>query len=154
MRRFLFALAIALLAVLPLAERESLASGWCRTDPIISLNGHQGSIWLVTQVDPAWQPGTEAWIQIEYPKYVDGYIVYIDPGHGFETYNVWMSQNKWLKKGWGWIEVKITVYTSIPQAPWTGAGIEWANNASGSPIADATYGTTETTMVLRTVLTW
>jgi hypothetical protein len=154
MRRFLFALAIAFLAVLPLAERESLAQGWCRTDPIISLNGHQGSIWLVTEVFPDWQPGTVAWIQIEHPYNVDAYIVYIDPNHGFEHYDVWMVPNKWLKKGWGWIEVKITVYTSIPQAPWTGAGIEWANNASGYPIAASTYGSTETVMVLKTKLTW
>jgi hypothetical protein len=154
MRRFLFALAIALLALLPLVERESLASGWCRTDPIISLNGHQGSVWLVTEVDPNWQRGTVAWIQIEHPLDVDASIVYIDPNHGFSSYNVWMIPNRWLRTSDHAIDVRITIFTFIPQAPRSGAGIEWANNAAGFPIAAATYGAAGNVLTLQTALTW
>jgi hypothetical protein len=154
MRRFLFALAIAVIAVVPLTGRDSLASGWCRTDPIVSLNGHEGSIWLVTEVDPNWQPGTVAWIQIEHPRNVDAAVVFIDPNHGFSSYNVWLTPSRALKKTGKSIDVRVTIFTWIPQAPSSGAGIEWANSAGGYPIAASVYGAVGNVLTLQTELTW
>jgi hypothetical protein len=152
MRRLVCTVALALLATLASVHGGGANSGWCRTDPVITLDGHVASVWVTTAVFPNWAPGSVASIVVEIPTNVTPNLVWIDPNHGFETFTVSFQTNQWLKSLPHRIEVRISVFTANPLAPGTGAGVEFAENAEGYPIAASRYGTIGTTLVLNTDL--
>jgi hypothetical protein len=154
MRRLVCTVALALLATLASVRGGEAISGWCRTDPVITLDGRVASIWVTTEVFPDWAPGTTATIVVQIPVDVTPSVVFIDPNHGFQTFSISFLANPAMKKRENSIDVRIMVMTVIPRAQGTGAGVEWAMNAAGDPIAAATYGTVGSLLVLDTKLTW
>lgn len=153
MRRFVLVAALIVVA-LAVTARPSAANGWCRTDPIIALDGRSASIWLTAEVFPDWQPGTVAIILVEIPLTVEAQVVYIDPNHGFQVFQVVFIPNPGLAETANRIDVRISVITANPWAPRTGVGVEWAMNAEGAPIAASAYGAIGRTLVLNTALRW
>lgn len=69
--------AVALVAFVARPGEAKAGLAWCASDPIISVNGQQVSIWINVPLDKT-EDVKEAVIEVHVPKNVDAKVVFVD----------------------------------------------------------------------------
>lgn len=150
MRRLIMTFALIILAFTLTSAPASAGYGWCRTDPVVLIDGR---IVNVTVTGPLLAPlkvtGPNQMV-IRTPEDVDSYLVLKDLGFGrgevvsFET-------TPRLKKTDQGIEVEVAVYVPARDSSMF-VGVEFAPHIVGLLAPSKAEGTANEWVVLRTVL--
>src|SRR5215218_8046138 len=84
MRRFALIALIALLAWVPVVNPVSAGKGWCRSDPIVSLNGVELQLWVAIPLEEQANVAGPISITFMAPRSTNMELVYTDSG--FKNY--------------------------------------------------------------------
>lgn len=148
---------LLLLAFLFLAPSASdraastMGEGWCHSDPVISIGGHQASVFVSTLANAEVQSQSHAYVLISYPRELEGELLWIDPNHGFgRGMNASVVPGD-LPFSAEHIAVRINVRVSGPVSG-TPVAVEWAPGPLGSPISARVYGSTNSWIAFTAVL--
>jgi len=148
-RRFVVALVVLSLV---LVARPTSADGWCRIDPIVRVDGQEASIYIVTQADSTARAHSYANVLVEYPWQSQGELVWVDPNHGFGYgFGVQVVPSDSLSYPAGGIGIRISVMVATGQNDQP-VMVEWAPGPEGSATYASVIGTTNSWIVLDTVL--
>ncbi len=143
--------ALVALSLLLVAQTAS-ADGWCRVDPIVRVDGHEASIYVVTATDSTVRAHSYANVLVEYPWQSQGELVWVDPNHGFGYgFGVQVVPSDNLSNPPGGLAIRISVMVATGQAAQS-VIVEWAPGPAGSATSAAITGTTNSWIVLNTVL--
>lgn len=145
-------LVLATVVTLVTSAQPAGANGWCRIDPIIRVDGHEASIYIVTEADSTVRSTAYANVLVEYPWQSDGELVWVDPNHGF-GYGMGVQVLPALDLGYpaGGIAIRISVLVATSQNGQP-LMIEWAPGPAGNPTTSTMVGATNTWIVLNVVL--
>jgi hypothetical protein len=111
-RRFLL---VALLLVMftafsgPLTQSASASKAWCRTDPLISVDGYLTDVFVAGPLDAVLHVTGPTEIVVTVPVGVDAWLVLADLGFGRGT-NLTFEESSSLAKTWDGVEIQVAVY--------------------------------------------
>lgn len=150
MRRLVTALTLALLALTIAIAPVSAGHGWCRTDPIVLIDGRIVDIFITGPLDAPLKVTGPNQVVIRTPPDVNSYLVLKDLGFGrgeivsFET----TPQLERTEQG---IEVEVAVYVPASDTSMF-VGVEFAPNVLGLLNPSTVEGTANEWVVLEAVL--
>jgi hypothetical protein len=93
----------------PFAQSASASKAWCRTDPVISVNGYVSDVFVSGPLTALLQVTGPTEIVVTVPVGVDAWLVLADLGFGRGT-NVTFEESHSLENSTQGAEVRIEVY--------------------------------------------
>jgi hypothetical protein len=137
--------------MLPVVSAPASAGfGWCRSDPVVLIDGHIADIFVTGPLTAPLQVTGPNEIVITTPPDVDSYLVLSTLGFGrgeivrFET-------SPSLKRTASGVEVKVAVYVPATDSSMP-VGVEFAPDVVGVLWPERVEGTANSWVVLRTVI--
>lgn len=134
--RFVCGAALAAVAAGRLAAPAGAARTWCKTDPVVKIDGKVADIWLGSYSDLHAAATGPAEIQIGVPVGVPAELLATDPGFGQLGYVVSFYEDANLKKDKSKVQVRIAVF--VPSSDGTlPLTVDFAPRSSGLAPASA-----------------
>jgi hypothetical protein len=128
--------ALAAAAAGRLAAPARAARTWCKTDPVVKIDGKIADIWLGSYTDLHGAATGPAEIQVGVPVGVPTELLATDPGFGRLGYVVSFYQDPGLNKDKGNVQVRIAVF--VPSSDGTlPLTVDFAPRSSGLAAASA-----------------
>jgi hypothetical protein len=105
-RRRIFALLFALLGIVSFVQPASAAIRWCRTDPIVRLNGVTYQVFISIPQENVQQVDGELFFEIYSPKGTKQELLFVDEGYNGYGEKVVLKQHD--------VRNKHTFYLDVP----------------------------------------
>lgn len=150
MKRFTIAVGLALLALSVVAVPASAGHGWCRSDPVVLIDGRIVDIWVTGPLTAPLKVTGPNQIVITTPPDVESYLILKDLGFG-KGEEVTFRTSPRLKPTSQGVDVEVAVY--VPS--WDSSmsiGVEFAPDIIGNLAPSRATGTANEWVVLKTVL--
>jgi hypothetical protein len=144
-----WSLSLAVLA-LALAVHSAAASvGWCRSDPVVAVDGALGDVFISTPLDTLSKVTGQTQLVVSVPEGVDAALAAGGTGFGYgERVNI--EKSSALKVQATGIEVELKVY--VPASSNIPVSLEFARGGAGAVTPARTEGTANNWIVLQVLL--
>jgi hypothetical protein len=150
MKRLATAAILSLLAFTIVSAPTSAGFGWCRSDPLVLIDGHVVDIFVTGPLlAPLMVTGPNT-VVIKTPPDVDSHLILKDLGFG-KGEVVYFEESPALKRTAHGVEVEVAVYVPARDSSMY-VGIEFAPNIIGLLNPARAEGTANSWVILRTVL--
>ena len=150
MKKFVSAAVLALLTLSVAAAPTSAGLGWCRSDPVLLIDGHIVDIWVTGPLLAPLKVTGPNQIVVTTPEGVDSYLILKTIGFG-RGEKVTLKTSPELERTAQGVEVEVAVYVPARDSSMP-VGIEFAPNIIGLLNPERAYGTANEWVILRTVL--
>lgn len=154
MRRFAVGALLALLSLSMVAAPATPAAagfGWCRSDPIVLIDGHIADIFLTAPLTaPLKVTGPNQFV-ITTPEGVDAHLILALIGFGRGEVVRFETSPELQRQANGQIEIEIAAYVPARDSSMP-VGLEFAPNIVGLLWPERVEGTANSWLVLRTLL--
>jgi len=145
----LMALALSVLSA-PATAPASAGFGWCRSDPIVLIDGHIADIFVTGPLTAPLKVTGPNQIVITTPPGVQRHLVLATLGFGRGEV-VRFQTSEELKRTPQGVEIEVAVYVPSRDSSMD-VGVEFAPNLLGLLAPERAYGKANSWVVLRTVL--
>lgn len=150
MRRLVTALVLAAVALAVVTAPTSAGYGWCRTDPVVLIDGRIVNITVTGPLLAPLKVTGPNQVVVRTPEDVDSYLILADLGFGRGEV-VSFERTPRLQKTEQGIEVEVAVYVPARDSSMF-VGVEFAPNVVGLLAPSKAEGTANEWVVLRAVL--
>ena len=149
MRRYLLSTSLALLALLLLALPAGAGVSWCRSDPIISLNGKVSNTWVLTP-NEIFLERANAPTRVVYtiPEDVEAELLFTDEGFGLGYEVRFVSSRTMSVNPDGSIPVKVAIF--VPSNKSFPVMVQW--EPVGHGVTASANGVTNNWISITTVM--
>lgn len=148
--RLLLVFTLVALASIALAPAASAARVWCRTDPIVAIDGTLADVFVSGPLDAPLKVTGPTKMVVTVPEGVSTYLILMDFGFG-RGYDVTFKQSRALKTTAKGIQVKVEVYVPSNDSRMP-IKVEFAPRLLGILWPDSVEGTANQWITLNTVL--
>ena len=148
--RLLLALTLMSVAFVAMVPSASAARAWCRTDPIVLINGTLADVFVSGPLLAPLTVTGSTKLVITVPEGVKGHVILTDLGF-LRGYNVVISQSSELEQTSKGVEVRIAVYVPARDSRMP-VKVEFAPRLLGLLWTDSAEGTANQWITLDTFL--
>src|SRR5690606_4355013 len=150
MKRLAFAALLAVLSLSVVSAPTTAGFGWCRSDPIVLIDGHIADIFVTGPLTAPLNVTGPNQIVITTPPGVTRYLVLSTLGSGRGAAVRFQTSNE-LKRTPRGVEIEVAVFVPS-RASSMDVGVEFAPNLIGLLAPERASGKANSWVVLRTVI--
>ena len=104
------ALLLAALALLLAVPGASAGRSWCKSDPVVMIDGHVADIWLSSYVEMDAAATGPAQVVVTVPTGVAAELLAVDNGFGGHGYDIGFAESSKLKATATSLQVQVQAY--------------------------------------------